>query len=163
MNLKIYRDIIEVEELPPTATPTPLKNEQCNLEKRPTPARTNQDPPCNMILKNKAKQSKPNPPSPLHQKPPAWKVELSKTMKKKKIEKSLQTSKKVDGVQAARFKSFFTSKEVKMTNFYEKTDFKSKCPPIQKGAAEKPNTSKISKVGSLCKFFEKKVPGNPDQ
>ena len=51
---------------------------------------------------------------------------------KKKAEKSLQTP-KLDGVQAARFKSFFTSKDVKMTNYHEKTDFKPKCPPIQKG------------------------------
>ena len=169
-SIKKLRDIIEIEEPPPTATPTPLKNDQCSLEKRPTPARTrptpariNQDPPCNMILKKKEKQSKPTPPSPLHQKTPAWKVELSKTMKqKKKTEKSLQTSKKLDGVQAARFKSFFTSKDVKMTNYHEKTDFKPKCPPVQKGGAE-PNSSKISNVGSLRKMFEKKVPGNIDQ
>ena len=85
-SIRSLKDIIEVEE--PASSPT-LSKYVPSLPKivqtRPTPARTKPaPPPFTKNSKNQTKQSNPPPPS----KPPAWKVELAKTMKtKKKSEK----------------------------------------------------------------------------
>ena len=51
---------------------------------------------------------------------------------------------------------FFPSGDVKVANIDNNSGFKFKSPLIPK-VAEKPNSSKISNVGSLLKMFEKKV------
>ena len=156
-SIRNLKDIIEVEE--PASSPTISKYAPSLpkiVQTRPTPARTKLDPLPTKKSKNQTKQSNPPPPS----KQPAWKVELAKTMKtKKKTEKSLQTPKLSDKVQVEKFKKYFTSSDVKVTNFTKKTDFKTQSPSnLNKAESIQNNTNfqKNSKVGSLLKMFEKK-------